>query len=39
MEAHPCEKESFLDRSWRYVNEIVSAIDNNYYVQMTKIIS
>ena len=24
MEAHPCEKESFLDRFWRYANEIVS---------------
>ena len=22
MEAHPCEKESFLDKIWRYVNEI-----------------
>ena len=26
MEAHPCEKESFLDKAWRYVNEIVSRI-------------
>ena len=24
MEAHPCEKESFLDNLWRYINEIVS---------------
>mgnify|MGYP000091032290 CR=1 FL=1 len=24
MEAHPCEKESFLDSLWRYANEIVS---------------
>ena len=24
MEAHPCQKESFLDNVWRYVNEIVS---------------
>ena len=24
MEAHPCEKESFLDKVWRYINEIVS---------------
>uniref|UniRef100_A0A7S3FSR2 Microsomal signal peptidase 12 kDa subunit n=1 Tax=Strombidium rassoulzadegani TaxID=1082188 RepID=A0A7S3FSR2_9SPIT len=22
MEAHPCEKESFIDKLWRYVNEI-----------------
>ena len=22
MEAHPCEKESFLDKIWRYLNEI-----------------
>ena len=25
MEAHPCDKESFLDKVWRYVNEIVSS--------------
>lgn len=24
MEAHPCEKESFLDRIYRYANEVVS---------------
>ena len=24
MEAHPCEKESFLDNLWRWANEIVS---------------
>ena len=23
MEAHPCDKESFLDKVWRYINEIV----------------